>query len=316
MDTNTYILIGLFVAVIAGFLYLRKQQKPTDETSQKLMLEVINGLRTDINDGNLKNRKELQDRLDKINEQLNTGIAQSSKTLQNQFAQSATIIREVTSKLTKLDETNKQVLGFSEQLQSLENILKNPKQRGILGEYFLETLLSQVLPPTQYKMQYKFTDGEIVDAAIFLNQQVIPIDAKFSLEKYNQLMDEKDKNRRGEIEKSFKMDIKNRIDETAKYIRPQEGTTDFALMFIPAEGIFYNLLIYKVGTVDINSEDLVEYAFSKKVIITSPTSFLVPAKSCVNEMANKIMSKNVSFMDFFMLVVNKLLLGFFHLQQI
>ena len=273
MDTNTYILIGLFVAVIAGFLYLRKQQKPTDETSQKLMLEVINGLRTDINDGNLKNRKELQDRLDKINEQLNTGIAQSSKTLQNQFAQSATIIREVTSKLTKLDETNKQVLGFSEQLQSLENILKNPKQRGILGEYFLETLLSQVLPPTQYKMQYKFTDGEIVDAAIFLNQQVIPIDAKFSLEKYNQLMDEKDKNRRGEIEKSFKMDIKNRIDETAKYIRPQEGTTDFALMFIPAEGIFYNLLIYKVGTVDINSEDLVEYAFSKKVIITSPTSF-------------------------------------------
>jgi DNA recombination protein RmuC len=275
MDINTIIiLMGLFIAIgIATAIILRAQKKPVDNDSQKLMLDVIENLRRDIQDGHVQNRQEIQARLDKMNEQLNLGLSDSSKTLQRQFAQSSQMIREVTSELTTLKETNKQVLGFSEQLQSLENILKNPKQRGILGEYFLETLLSQVLQPNQYKMQYKFPDGEIVDAAIFLNQQVIPIDAKFSLEKYNKLMEEKNKERRDEIEKSFKMDIKNRIDETAKYIRPQEGTTDFALMFIPAEGIFYNLLIYKVGTAGVNTEDLVEYAFKKRVIITSPTSF-------------------------------------------
>jgi DNA recombination protein RmuC len=165
------------------------------------------------------------------------------------------------------------VLGFSEQMQSLENILKNPKQRGILGEYFLETLLGHVLQPNQYKMQYKFENGEIVDAAIFFKDKIIPIDAKFSLEKYNKIMEEKDTKKREKLEKDFKLDIKNRIDETFKYIRPKEGTTDFAFMFIPAEGIYYNLLVYKVGTLDINANDLIEYAFKKHVIIVSPTSF-------------------------------------------
>jgi len=278
MDTNTYILIGIAVLLAAAMgviiAYLKKMKpEQKDEQSQKLMLDLLDKLRSEINTGQVQSRKEVQERLDKINEQLTAGLNNSSKTLQNQFAQSAQMIKEVTSELTTLKETNKQVLGFSEQLQSLENILKNPKQRGILGEYFLETLLSQILAPEQYKMQYKFSDGEIVDAAVFVSNQIVPIDAKFSLEKYNRLMEEKSKERREEIEKSFKMDIKNRIDETAKYIRPQEGTTDFAIMFIPAEGIFYNLLIYKVGTVNLNTEDLVEYAFKKRVMITSPTSF-------------------------------------------
>jgi DNA recombination protein RmuC len=158
-------------------------------------------------------------------------------------------------------------------LQSLENILKNPKQRGILGEYFLDTLLSHVLQPNQYKIQYTFDNGEIVDAVIFMQDKIVPIDAKFSLEKYNQIMECKDAAMREKLGKEFKMDVKNRIDETAKYIRPGEGTTDFAFMFIPAEGIYYNLLIYKVGNTDVRSEDLVEYAFKKRVIIVSPTSF-------------------------------------------
>jgi len=183
------------------------------------------------------------------------------------------LIEQVTKKLTSLDATNKQVLNFSEKMESLESILKNPKQRGILGEYFLESLLAHVLQPNQYKMQYKFENGEIVDAAIFFKDKIIPVDAKFSLEKYNMIMQEKDGKRRDKLERDFKMDIKNRIDETAKYIRPNEDTTEFAFMFIPAEGIYYNLLIYKVGTLDINASDLIEYAFKKHVIIVSPTSF-------------------------------------------
>jgi DNA recombination protein RmuC len=180
----------------------------------------------------------------------------------------------VTEKLTKLDETNRQVINFADQLQNLQDILKNPKQRGVLGEYYLETVLKNVLPPNHYQMQYKFTDGEIVDAVIFLQDRIVPIDAKFSLENYNRILQERDLQVKEQLEKQFKQDLKNRIDETAKYIRPQEKTMDFAFMFIPAEGIFYDLLINQVGTVKVNTRDLIEYAFKEKhVIIVSPTSF-------------------------------------------
>ncbi|MBD3360719.1 DNA recombination protein RmuC [Candidatus Peregrinibacteria bacterium] len=266
------IIIGLGILVGIVFLGIRiKDIKKPEE--QKLVFEYIEALRKEFRESSFENRKETQQRLDNIHERLTKGLEQSSETLQKQFGQSAKLIKEVTERLTKLDETNKQVLNFSEKMQNLENILKNPKQRGILGEYFLETLLSQVLQPNQYKMQYEFKDKQIVDSVIFFKDKIIPIDAKFSLEKYNMIMEEKDKNKRDKLEKEFKLDIKNRIDETAKYIRPEENTTEFAFMFIPAEGIYYNLLIYKVGTMEINASDLIEYAFKKHVIIVSPTSF-------------------------------------------
>jgi DNA recombination protein RmuC len=263
------ILVGIYLVIQK----LGDLKKPAEDPAQKIMVDLMQDLRKEVQKGATDNRKEMEKKLDTINERLHKGLTDSSKTLQTQFKQSAGIIKEVTEKLTKLDETNKQVLDFSTQLQSLENILKNPKQRGILGEYFLETLLGNVLEPNQYKMQYSFASGEIVDAAIFFKDKIIPIDAKFSLEKYNKIMEEQNKDKRVKLEKEFKADIKNRIDETAKYIRPNENTTDFAFMFIPAEGIYYNLLIYKVGTVEINTNDLIEYAFKKHVIIVSPTSF-------------------------------------------
>ncbi len=273
-----YVIIGLAAICIAGALVyliseLQKLKKPQDETSQKLMLDVMEKLRVSVQDSDDKTRKTLQDQLDKMTKQLAEHQKGSLDTLQKQFGQSAKIIEEVTKKLTKLDETNKQVVGFAEQMKSLENILKNPKQRGILGEYLLESLLGNILAPDQFQMQYKFKNGEIVDAAIFFKDKIIPIDAKFSLEKYNEIMQENDKKRRESLEKEFKTDLKNRIDETSKYIRPVENTTDFAFMFLPAEGIYYNLLVYNVGTVEVNTQDLIEYAFKKHVIIVSPTSF-------------------------------------------
>lgn len=267
------VLIILGIGVFGALIYLIFQSKKPQETDNKLMFEYIEALRTEFRDSGQEQRKEVQERLDKIHERLAKGLEHSSSTLQKQFAQSAQMIKEITAELSNVKETNKQVLNFSEKLQSLESILKNPKQRGILGEYFLEALLGHVLQPNQYKMQYKFESGEIVDAAIFFRENIIPIDAKFSLEKYNLIMEEKDNEKRERLEKEFKMDVKNRIDETAKYIRPKENTTDFAFMFIPAEGIYYNLLIYKVGSLDINANDLIEYAFKKHVIIVSPTSF-------------------------------------------
>ena len=270
---NLLILIVIIAIGALGFLIYRLHEGKKPQEDSKMLFEYFESLRKELRETSQASRQETQVNLDKINERLAKGLEHSSSTIQRQFSESSKLIADVTVKLTKLDETNKQVLGFSEKMQSLENILKNPKQRGILGEYFLETLLSHVLQPNQYQMQYKFSNGDIVDAAIFFQDKIIPIDAKFSLEKYNKIMEEKSEKRREELEREFKVDIKNRIDETAKYIVPKENTTDFAFMFIPAEGVYYNLLIYKVGTLDINANDLIEYAFGKKVIIVSPTSF-------------------------------------------
>lgn len=244
------------------YILLNAQKKNDESEGQKLLFQQIESV-----------REAMEKKQEKLDEKIAKNMHDQTEVLQKQFHQSSRIIAEVTEKLTKLDSTNKQVVGFAEQMKSLENILKNPKQRGILGEYFLETLLGNVLPPDQYKMQYKIDEGKIVDAAVMMRDQVIPIDAKFSLEKYNQLMETEDKERREALDKEFRMDVKNRIDETSKYIMPDKGTTDFALMFIPAEGIYYNLLIYKVGATGVNAKDLVEYAFEKKVMIVSPTSF-------------------------------------------
>ncbi len=217
----------------------------------------------------------LQNQMNEITRTLDSRMAESMRMMQGQSGESNRIIREITEKVTKLDETNRQVVGFADQLRKLEDILRNPKQRGILGEYYLETLLKNVFPPGMYQMQYKFSDGEIVDAVIFIKDKIIPIDSKFSLENYNRIREEHDPTEREKLEKVFKQDLKNRIDETSKYVRPEENTLDFAFMFIPAEGIYYDLLVNQVGNVKVNTRDLIEYAFiEKKVHIVSPTTFL------------------------------------------
>ncbi len=183
-------------------------------------------------------------------------------------------VRDVTERLVKIEETNKQILSFSGQLENLQRILTNPKQRGILGEYYLETLLKNVFAPDQYEMQYKFKDGLIVDAALFVQEKIVPIDSKFSLENYNRLSSEDDPTRRADLEKLFVNDLKQRIKETAQYIRPEEGTMDFAFMFIPHEAIYYDLLINKIGAVTADTENLLQRAATTyHVIIVSPTSF-------------------------------------------
>ena len=221
-----------------------------------------------------KDLEYMQGRMDKMNESLNLNLQKTLDASQKQHHHTSGIIQTITERLTTLDETNKQVLGFSEQLQSLENVLKNPKHRGVLGEYYLENVLKNALPPSNYQMQYTFSDGDIVDAVVFVKDKIIPIDSKFSLENYNRIIEEKNPTRQEVLQKEFKTDLKKRIDETSKYIKPGEGTMDFAFMFIPAEGIYYDLLVNKVGAIKVNTHDLIEYAFTQKhVIIVSPTSF-------------------------------------------
>lgn len=259
MTTILYILIAIIGGIlIGGFI---------------LWLTLIKGKKDDR--GEDKAFLLIQNQLNELTRTMDKKMGDSSKEIQesvkHQMTESLKLVKDVTEGLTRLEETNKNVLGFADQLQNLQDILKNPKQRGILGEYYLETVLKNVLPPNGFQMQYKFENGEIVDAVLFLDKgKILPVDSKFSLENYNRILESRDSEEREKFEKIFKQDLKNRIDETAKYIKPAEGTMDFAFMFIPSEGIYYDLLVNQVG-----ARDLIEYAFQqKKVIIVSPTSFM------------------------------------------
>jgi DNA recombination protein RmuC len=221
----------------------------------------------------------LQDQLERLRTTLDTKLERSSsdlhQVLHRQSSEVNRLMNDITRDLTEVREGNKQVFSMTEQLQNLQDILKNPKQRGILGEYYLETLLKNVMPPGSYEMQYGFPDGTIVDAAVFVKDKIIPIDSKFSLENYNRMSETNDPTEKARYEKIFVNDLKNRITETAKYIQPEQNTMDFAFMFIPHEAIYYDLILNKVGSVTEETENLIHRAASKyKVIIVSPTSFL------------------------------------------
>ncbi len=217
----------------------------------------------------------IQNQINEIARNLDARFSESTKLVHNHLEQSVKITKEITQELTKVGEGQKQVIDIARQLENLQNILKNPKQRGILGECFLEIVLKNVLPPNTYQIQYEFKNGLIVDAVIFIKDRIIPIDSKFSLENYNRILDSQNDEERIKFEAFFRDDLKNRIDETAKYIKPEEGTYDFVFMFIPSEAIYYDLLINKVGAVKSNTRDLIQYAAGeKKVIIVSPTTFL------------------------------------------
>ncbi len=218
-------------------------------------------------------------------------LAESTRTMQRQFGQSAQIISHVTEKLTRLDETNKQVVGFADQLRSLQDILKNPKQRGVLGEYYLETVIKNVLPPNSYQFQYAFKDGTVVDAVVFIGKMIIPIDSKFSLENYNRMLEAHDPNEKKRYENAFINDLKMRIDETSQYVKPEEKTMDFAFMFIPSEAVYYDLLINKVGAITTDTNNLIYYAGKKKVIVVSPTSFLAYLQTVLQGLRNQKISE-------------------------
>ncbi|MGB9680658.1 MAG: DNA recombination protein RmuC [Minisyncoccia bacterium] len=213
-------------------------------------------------------KKTLDSRLDESNRVI-------QETIKDQLKESAKLKVEIASALARFEGTSRQVVDFAQQLKQLQNILQNPKQRGVLGEYYLETVLKNVLPPHVYQMQYEFKDGTKVDAVIFVKDKIIPIDSKFSLENYNRLIEEENSELKKKWEEAFKNDLKNRIEETSKYIKPEEKTTDFAFMFIPSEAVYYDLLINKIGTIKSNTRDLIQYAAGeKRVMIVSPTTFL------------------------------------------
>ena len=276
MDFTIILLLIIAVGVVAAiFLLLKNNNKKSPEKVEDNSLLVLQ-------------------QLNNISQVLDSKLSETNKNTQFQFDQSAKIIGDVRERLAKLDETNRQVVSFADQLKSLQDILKNPKQRGILGEYYLETVLKNVLPPGSFQMQYGFSNGEIVDAVVFVDKRIIPIDSKFSLDNYNRMLQTNDPLEKKRLETAFVNDLKLRIDETAKYVRPEEKTMDFAFMFIPSEAVYYDLLINKVGAITDDTNNLIYYAGKKKVVVVSPTSFLAYLQTVLQGLRNQKISEQAA----------------------
>ncbi|MDO8600414.1 MAG: DNA recombination protein RmuC [bacterium] len=272
MDIGFLILLVIVVAGFAGlfFFLLKNAQKPKEDT-QGLVL--------------------LQNQLSEITRTLDQKLGESTRVLQHQFGENIKIIGDVRERVARVEEISRQSANSFEEIRKLQDILQNPKQRGVLGEYFLETVLKNVLPPGSYQMQYAFSDKVIVDAVVFVDKRIIPIDSKFSLENYNRILEARDAVEKKRYEGAFIADLKTRIDETAKYVKPEENTMDFAFMFIPSEAVYYDLLINKVGAIGDDTRNLIHYAGQKKVVIVSPTSFLAYLQTVLQGLKNQKISE-------------------------
>lgn len=293
------ILAVILVVNVLGLIFIFFYKKGGGEKSQKdleFLLKNIQGLESRLDSRLHETYRSLDTKLsgseremkrvvenqfensvkliESVTDRVSEGERHTRKSVENQFQEANKLIQDITKELTEVKEGNKQVLTITDQLANLEKVLKHQKQRGNLGEASLELILSNILPPGAYKMQYEFSDKTKADAIVLTKEGFIAVDAKFSLDNYQRIVNESDEMRKQEYEKAFREDLKRRIDETSKYIKPEEGTLPFAFMFIPAEGIYYDLLVNEVGAVKVNTRSLIDYAYNdKKVIIVSPTTF-------------------------------------------
>lgn len=264
------LIIGAIVIIALFVMQNRQLNKLTEELNRK----------TEANNKDTQKKIDevfyhINDKIDRNNENVQHSIAEQLNSSRKQMTESQKVISDISARIAAINKTNEQVVNVADELKTLQAVLQNPKQRGVFGEYYLDTVLGNILPPGTYQTQYKFKDGEIVDAVVFLDKgKILPIDSKFSLENYNRMVATTNKSERELYAKKVSADLKGRIDETSKYIRPTEKTMDFAFMFIPSESLYYDMLINKVGTAS-SERDLIEYAYrDKHVIVTSPTSFM------------------------------------------
>ena len=302
------VIIILLVIVFLTLIYLIIKSKSSASSIEATdLMNFSNNLNTQIQDirkeidnNSRDSRNEVEIKLNKINQQINDYHKSSSRSITEQFKESNKVIKDVTTELEQIKNTNEQVLGFSNQLKNLEKTFSNVKHRGTFGEIQLENILSDYAPVGSYEMQYTFKNGDSVDAIINSGEYIIPIDAKFPMENYNRLLESSNTEEEAEYVNKFKNDVKKRIDETAKYVRPKEGTIDLAYMFVPAEGLYQDMLRSRTGTININDVNLMQYAFKKNVIICSPVTLFAMLSVVVKQIQNykieesiKMVVKNV-----------------------
>lgn len=270
------ILVGLIAGVTLYLVWTVNQRlaRSRDDTGLSLIQDQLVSLRRDTADALVANAKIYDQRIADLTYQLNQRLQAMDRTMLDTTGQVNTrldsavkVIREVSATMGELAKASQQIYDIGKDISSLQQILRAPKLRGVVGELFLGDLLRQVVP-NNYELQHRFRSGEIVDAVVRLGPKLVPIDAKFPLENFQKLNAASDAERRS-LRKRFLADVQKHIDTISrKYILPDEGTYDFALMYIPAENVYYETIIREEG----EEESLASYAISRRVIPVSPNS--------------------------------------------
>ena len=286
---GVYVLSGLVIVIAVVFIvWLEKRWKrfvnevKTDPSSQAMWLAMqnqIEQLRVQMSDGLNKNifllteqQRGVNEQLRGITEQVNRQLLDTSGEINKRLDNAARVIGDVQKNIGELSEASRQIFEVGKNIATLQEILQPPKLRGGLGEQFLGELLAQVLPPKFYTLQYMFSTGERVDAVVRLGEKIVPIDSKFPLDNFKRLIECKTEEEKKASQKNFARDVKKHIDDIAnKYILPQEGTYDFALLYIPAENVYYETITKDEAFGE--EKGILNYALKKKVIPVSPNSF-------------------------------------------
>ena len=204
---------------------------------------------------------------DKLTESLQKSLQTGQTNLTQNLQSSQKVLSQLNSQIGELQGTNKQMLQLGTEVRRLQNILGSPKLRGQMGEWSLENLLSNILPKDSYQLQHTFKDGKIVDALIQMADFSVPVDAKFPLPSFEAILSSETDDEKSKLRRQFLKDVATHIDKIASdYIRPVEGTLDFALMYIPAENVYYETVVKYAG----DSKDILQYSLDKKVIPISP----------------------------------------------
>lgn len=256
-QTSAIILACLAVlAFAAGFMFARRRKAGAAVPEwQKAFLDL---------------RDDLRQSRESLSGEIHNQTDKNIRFLQDTRANYQSTIGLMESRLGQLQQATSQMIGMAKELTSLQNILQHPKLRGGLGEFLLEELLRQVLPAESFDLQYAFTDGHKVDAVLRLQDGLVSIDSKFPLENFQRMLAAEEDALQRQFRRLFIQDVKKHLDDIAlKYIRPAEGTLDFALMFIPAEYVYYAAFLAPEEEV----RSLAEYALKKKVLAVSPQGF-------------------------------------------
>lgn len=254
-DWTTVLLVILVAALVLGLLLLQREIEASRSEARQAQAETLASVRQELH---------------QLRTEMSGQMGQVGSGVQQQLQHVSQVVGTVQGSLGALNEATQRVAEVGREIQGFEQILKSPKVRGGLGETLLEQLLAQMLPREHYTLQHGFKSGEKVDAAVRIGERLVPVDAKFPLENFRRMLAEPDDDRRRPFRKAFARDVKNHVEEIAKkYILPDEDTFDFALMYVPAENVYYEMIVKDDEAED---ESIAAYALSRRVVPVSPNS--------------------------------------------